>query len=210
MQEHSCSISDSLTNFCIVVGCIKNHSITNKHCFSDTKSLSDNILQRRYILILHECTNRAVVRCSFQKESVTWITWGRVICTSSRDPLNQLQMIKEKGRLDRYTMAPSSSSGTLISTLSSCINCCWKYNVCWSTGTSNFWRMAVFKSATVSSYRIKLSYVCAQIQEHDELTFPTEMTVSRWTSPEIQSLHDAMRPRVLTTPHVRLGGTCPP
>ena len=157
MQEHSCSISDSLKNFCIVVGCTKNHSITNKHCFSDTKSLSDNILQRRYILILHECTNRTVVRCSFQKESVTWIAWGRVICTSSRDPLNQLQMVKEKGRLDRYTMAPSSSSGTLLSTLSSCINCCWKYNVCWSTGTSNFWRMVAFKSATVSSY-IELNY----------------------------------------------------
>ena len=99
-----------------------------------------------------------------------------MICTSSRDPLNQLQMVREKGRLDRYTMAQSFSSSTLLSTLSSCINCCWKYNVCWSTGTSNSWRMTVFKSATVSSYRKAIVYMHVYTNTacmHGELTFPS-------------------------------------
>ena len=62
-----------------------------------------------------------------------------------------------------------------LSTLSSCINCCWKYNVCWSTGTSNSKRMTVFKSATVSSYRkativymhIYTNTACLHCELHD-------------------------------------------
>ena len=156
MQKHFCSIGESgvLTNCHFVVSCVKNNSTTNKHCCFDTKSLSDNILQIRYRPILHKS---AVIIITSQRESVTWITWGR----SALPPETRSTSYRRSERKDVWTGTPWRNRSAPVHCsahcrLASTVNCCWKYNVCWSTWTPNFWCMAVFKSATVSykGYRV--------------------------------------------------------